>query len=45
VVEVNKEKMPYNKSGFCCLVVNDVDEELTLLNKILGFRIPERAAK
>jgi hypothetical protein len=44
VVEVDKEKISHNKSGFCCLIVNDV-EESTLLGKILGLRIPERAAK
>ena len=45
MIEVDKEKIFYNKDGFCCLVVNDVDEELTLLGKILGLRTPERAAK
>lgn len=45
VVEVDKEKMPHNKGGFCCLVVDDVDEESTPLGRALGLRTPERAAK
>jgi hypothetical protein len=45
MIEMDKKKMPYNKGGFCCLIVNDVDEKSTLLGKIFGLRIPERAAK
>jgi hypothetical protein len=45
MIEMNKKKISHNKSGFCCLIVNNVDEELTLLDKILDLRPPERAAK
>jgi hypothetical protein len=45
MIEVNKKKIPYNKGGFCCLIVDNVDEKSTLLDRIFGFRIPERAAK
>jgi hypothetical protein len=45
VIEINKEKIFYNKNGFCCLIVDNVNEELMLRDKIFNFRIPERAAK
>jgi hypothetical protein len=45
VIKIDKEKMLYNKGGFCYLIVNDVDEELTSRGRTLGFQIPERAAK
>jgi hypothetical protein len=38
MVEVDKEKMPHNKGAFCCLVVDDVDEESTPLGRTLGLR-------
>jgi hypothetical protein len=45
MIEMDKKKMLYNKGGFCCLIVNNVDEKLTLRDRIFDFRIPERAAK